>query len=240
VLETPSGRLSAYADGEPLPLDDAAPPAAHVAGEPLGAEDMPLVFGAAAGIDRGLRIRRAELLARPLGPLDPRLPATTASAARWGVGDPVGIASSYDGREAADAFTAVVIGVEGDTLVLDRPVPRAFGRARSIVYKRSLFFAQRQWRRRDDLMNKLYRLSAEYRVSAFLDDRLPATTAPIVETADVQLRDMAQLLAQIRAEAEGLEAAPPALPPKAARPGVGVEIITAPATPPRAPPTEKP
>ena len=87
-------------------------------------------------------------------------------------------------------------------------------------------------------MNRLYRLSAEYRVSAFLDDRLPATTAPIVETTDVQIRDMAQLLAQMRAEAEGFEAAPPALPPKSTAPGIGAVIVNAPAEPPRTLPAE--
>ncbi|MEQ1955817.1 hypothetical protein [Mesorhizobium sp. CN2-181] len=237
VLEAPSGRISAYADGVALPLDDAAPPAARIEGVPLGDEDMPLTFGR-AGNDREIRILRAELLGRPLGPVDPRLALTGATAARWAVGDPIGIASSYDAREATETFNAVVIAVEGDRLVLDRPLPRRFGRARSVVYKRSLFFAQRQWRRSDDLMNRMFRLSAEYRVSAFLDDRLPSTTAPIVESTDVQLRDMARTLAAQRAAAEGEEPPPPALPPRARTPGVYPEIITAPPYPPRAPDTE--
>jgi len=226
VLEAPTGRLTVYADGTPLPLDDSAPPAPQVSGQALGGEDMPLVLGNPGGNTRPLRIRRLELLARPLGPVDPRLPATTARADRWAIGDPVGLAKSYDGRETLDSFTAVVVGIEGDTLVLDRPVPRAYDRARTVVFKRALFFSQRQWRRRDDLMNRLYRLSAEYRISAFLDDRLPSNTAPIVEFPDVEIRDLSLHLAGLRAAEAGEEAVPP-LPPLSTHPGVTTEFVVA-------------
>ncbi|MEM0947943.1 MAG: hypothetical protein AAGK37_11085 [Pseudomonadota bacterium] len=233
VLEAPEGRFFAYVDGDPLPLDDAAAPLPRAAGQPLGEEEMTLTLGTSANNDRTLRVRRVELLGRPLGPVDPRLPNTTARADRWAVGDPVGLARSYDTREATDTFTAIVTAVEDDRLILDRPLPRSYDAARTVVFKRALFFSQRQWRRRDDLMNRLYRLSAEYRVSAFLEERIPATTAPIVETPDVEIFDLTRVLAGEAAAAEGASSASPPVPPRMDRPGVTTEFVVA--SPPSAP-----
>lgn len=225
VLDAASGEMNAFADGMPLPPDDAVVPAAPVPALPLAMEDMVLTFGDAGGIDRPMAIRRAELLGRPLGPMDPRLAETSAGGTRWQVGDPVGVVSNYDGRTANEPFTAIVIGIVGDQLLLDRPVPRDYGRARSVVFKRALFFAQRQWRRRDDLMNRMFRLSAEYRISAFLEDRLPSNTAPIVERPVVDVHDLSPLLAEIAAAEAGEPPPPPPLGPPHERPGVRSRIL---------------
>lgn len=234
TLLAPAGRLVAFADGLPLPPDDDAVPPAEVPGTPLGAEDMMLTFGDAGGIDRDIRIRRAELLARPLGPMDPRLALTGASASRWRIGDPVALVANYDGRSAAEPFTAVVIGTGDGALILDRPLPRSYARATTVVCKRVLFFAQRQWRRRDDLINRMYRLSAEYRVSAFLEDQLPATTAPIVERPEVDLRDLGPMLAAARAREAGDAPPPPAPGVRKTAPGVATELVISPPVPARA------
>lgn len=228
VLDAIAGGFRVWADG--VPLTTLAPGSltpVNTPGIPVGGDDMQLLFGGGAGASRPFRIRRAELLARPFGPLDPRMTATTASAARWQVGDPVGLANNSFLPQTTEPFNAVVIAIEGDDLILDRELPKTYSRSATVVFKRSLFFAQRQWRRRDDLMNRLFRLSVEYRVSAFLEDRVQSNSAPIVETTEVDVRDINLMLGERAAQLDGVEPIPP-LAPRHDRPGVHTEIVEPP------------
>jgi hypothetical protein len=115
-----------------------------------------------------------------------------------------------------EPFTATVVAVDGDTLFLDRPVQGDWPRGATMIFQRSLFFSQKQLRRRDDLMNKLYRIAIEYRVSAFLKERHPDISAALVETPIAHVREL------FRLQAEEQNPDDPAYParPASGRPGV--------------------
>ena len=226
------GLLDLFVDGIPAAPVPGVGAAAAAPGTPAGGSDMGLVLGDAAAPGNLLpyRIDHLHLHARPLGPPDPRARTALAPASAWGVGDPIALVHTEDGFSASgEAFRAVVTGIAGDLLILDRPVRGTWPQGATIVYRDSLFFAQRQIKRRDDFTNRLYRLTAEYRVSAFLDERFPGLSAPVVETTDVQTRGLAFLLA------EENDPAAPAYPlrPVSGRPGVATAISPSPDTPQR-------
>lgn len=180
-------------------------------------EDVVLTLGDPAGSDLDLEIRELMLDSRPLGPADPRLRRTGPAATWWAPGDPLVLAHSLDGYSATGpAFHGAVVAVTGDVLALDRPITGDFPRGSSIAHGGRLFMAARQLRRNDDLMNRLYRVALEYRVSAFLDDTRSGVSAPAVERPEVEVRELARLLAE---EANPLA---PAYPPRPAAGTVGV------------------
>lgn len=205
VLDASGGALSLYADGVPLvPLVAAA---AQPGATPAGGYDMQLVLGDPAGAALTLRILHLHLIGRPLGPIDPRFRGSLAAARSWSIGDPIALVRTENGFSGAgDAEIVTVIGVDGDSLLLDRPLVRTWPRASTLVYSRSLFAHQRQWRRHDDIMNNLYRLSVEYRVSSFLEDPLPAVSAPLVERPEVEVFDLTRRRAE--RDAAGTERRP--------------------------------
>lgn len=183
--------VSLFVEGALLDLTTAPP------GRPPGGADMDLVIGDGNGTPVAFVVSHVQFHGRPLGPLDPKLRSSTAPASAWSVGDPVCLSSSEDGVTAVgDPFAATVVAVAGDELTLDRPVQGRFRRRSTLVYERALFFSQRQLRRQDDLMNQLYRICIEYRVSTFLDERFPSVSAPLVEITEVELRDLARLAAE--------------------------------------------
>jgi len=102
---------------------------------------------------------------------------------------------------------------------LDRPVTETFRRGSSIAHQGRLFIAQRQLRRNDDLMNRLCRVVLEYRVSAFLDDTRSSVTAPLVERPEVELRELARLLAE---QADPLD---PSYPPRPGPARIGISTV---------------
>lgn len=194
VVDARLRRTTAFVDGQPVETPSDPGAAATAAGGP----GMDLILGDPDSAPVEFAIRHLAVHGRPLGPADPKLRLTTSPARAWAVGDPIAIARSDDGvTVTGPAFAATVAAVDDDGVTLDRPVVGDWPRAGSLVYKRGLFFAQRQLRRSDDLMNRLYRLSAEYRVSAFLDERYPSVSAPLVETTEVDLRDLARLEAEL-------------------------------------------
>lgn len=183
-------------------------------------EDLLLVLGDPGGADLDLRIGQVAVHGRPLGPADPRQRTRGPSSVTWVTGDPLFLGRSRDGfTTTPPKFGGHVLAVEGDVLRLDRPVPEAFPRGASLAHQGALFFAQRQFRRNDDLMNRLYRVALEYRVSAFLDDTAAAVTAPLVEIPEVDVRELARLLAE-QADPEA-----PDLPPRPAAASVGVTAV---------------
>ncbi len=193
IADARSGAVALFLDGQPLPADPATP----APGTPAGGHDMTLTLGDPGGATTGFRVTHLHLLGRPAGPVDPQLRRSTARATDWTIGDPIVLARSDDGYSVTgDTFGAVVVGVTGDTLQLDRPVPGDWLRGTTLVLKRSLFAFQKQLRRRDDLMNTLYRITLEYRVSTYLEDRVPGVSAPLAEITDVQVRDLARQLAE--------------------------------------------
>ena len=141
--------------------------------------------------------------ARPVGPPDPRLRLAAAPASAWSPGDPFVLARSADGvTTVGDGVAASVVGVQGDRSCSTGPSRRPSPAAGSIAYRRSEFFSQRTLRRSDDLMNQLYRICAEYRVSTVLDELDGGVTAPLAEIVDTQVRDFARLAAELAAPGE--------------------------------------
>jgi hypothetical protein len=217
LVSAMDGRTRVFVDGVL-----GAPPEDFVAGAPApgspsGGTDMELLLGDPDGVAPTLRILHLQLHARPLGPTDPRLRDSLAGAETWRAGEPLTLARSSTGYSSeGEAFTATVVAIHGDRLVLDRPVQGDWPLAETLVYQRGLFFAQKQFRRRDDFMNQVYRVTVEYRVSAFLHQHRPAISAPLVEEYETNIRVLDRVLAE--------EASPeaPAYPPRPATGGLGV------------------
>jgi hypothetical protein len=158
-----------------------------------------------------LLVQYVHLHGAPVGPPDPRLRLAAAPASAWSPGDPFVLARSTDGVSAVgDGVAAAVLGVQGDRVLLDRPVQAAFPRAGTIAYRRTEFFSQRMLRRSDDLMNQLYRISAEYRVSTVLDELEAGLSSPLVESVDLQVRDFARLAAELASPGEPVFSGRPA------------------------------
>jgi len=191
LADAGTGSVALFLDGVPAGAPDGTP----TPGPPAGGAGMLLRLGDAAGIAPAVTVEHLHLAGRPLGPPDPRSRAGIAPATAWAPGEPVTLARTEDGvTTTGTSFTATVSAVDGDELTLDRPVAGSFPRAATLVFSRALFFSQRQLRRQDDLLNRLYRMSAEYRVSSFLDERFAGVSAPLAETAEVDLRDLTRSL----------------------------------------------
>ncbi|MBN9686046.1 MULTISPECIES: hypothetical protein [unclassified Corallococcus] len=61
------------------------------------------------------------------------------------------------------------------------PVEGAWARGRTLVFQEECFFFQPQLRRRDDLLNHLYRCCVDSRVSALMDEPNARATARLVD-----------------------------------------------------------
>ncbi|GAB5895175.1 hypothetical protein [Mycolicibacterium mageritense] len=209
ALDSRRGALRISVDGEQVGDGGVSP-----AGRPVGGPGMRLVLGPPPGAPQNqsnLAVQHVHLHGAPVGPPDPRLRPAAAPAAAWSPGDPFVLARSTDGvTTVGDGVAATVLGVQGDRVLLDRPVQAAFPRTDSIAYRRSEFFSQRALRRSDDLMNQLYRMSAEYRVSTVLDELEAGISSPLVESVDLQVRDFARLAAELGAPGEPVFSGRPA------------------------------
>jgi hypothetical protein len=80
-----------------------------------------------------------------------------------------------------------VLSVEEGVVHLDRPLEQAYARGTGFAFTRTAFIQQRQLKRRDDLMNRLYRLSATYRVSTLLEDTSTSVAGSLVLDPQVEL-----------------------------------------------------
>jgi len=186
-----SGALQLFLDGESQPLGTPAAtptPPTLAPGIPTASRDMPLVLGNPAGNPLSLTVTSLHLLAEPLGPVDPSLRTSLASASRFRPGDVLTLATSEDGyRAGKQRFTGIVVSSEGDSLTLARPVQGHWPRGRTLVFQDELFFFQTHFRRKDDLLNHLYRCSVDYRVSAQLEVPTAHTSARLVERPEVEV-----------------------------------------------------
>jgi hypothetical protein len=186
----PDGAITLSWDGEGQRLDDAqATPVQPTAGvgRPSAGTDMRLVLGGGGGapaLPRGITISHVHVHREPLGPLDPKLRTAVAGAGKLRPGDMIALASSDDGWHVGDArAAALVIETSGNQVFLTKPVGNAFRRGSTLVYMDECFFFQTAVKRRDDLMNRLYHCSVDYRVSALLEDPSTRTTAVLVREA---------------------------------------------------------
>jgi hypothetical protein len=219
LVDAAAGLVRVGAEGAtPADADDPAPGPTAVGGD----DDVVLRLGDPSGGALELTLVDVAVHARPVGQADPRLRTRGPASVRWPPGAAVYLGTSDDGfTTRGGEFLAYVLGVDGDRLLLDRAAPDDFPRARTLAHQGALFVSQRQLRRSDDLMNRIYRIAVEYRVSAFLDDVAATVAAPLVEVPEVDVRELARLLA---AEA----GAPPPRSPASARVGVGSVVLPGP------------
>jgi len=188
----PDGAIGLAWEGEAQRLDDPqatpAPPVAGI-GRPAAGHDMVLALGggAAAPLPRPISISHVHLVREPVGPIDPRLRRSITTAAQLRPGDMIALASSDDGWHLGDLRSlALVVDVSGDRVFLSRPAG-AHRRGRTLAYQDEAFFYQVAVKRRDDLMNRLYHCSVDYKVSALLEDPSTRTTAVLVREAIADL-----------------------------------------------------
>jgi hypothetical protein len=181
-----TGVLGLAWDGDPQRLDDPlatpTPPVAYPGVPAMGA-DMVLAIGGGGGaaLPNPVAISHLHIFKEPYGPIDPKLRTSVASAARLRPGDMIAVASSDDGWHVGETKSlALVESVAGKTVTLTRPISGAFGRGRALVYQDECFFFQTAVKRRDDLMNRLYHTSVDYRVSALLEDPVARTSTTLV------------------------------------------------------------
>lgn len=177
-------RLRLALDGEP------AAEARRADGVLPGGSDMILSVGRAAapGNPGPMALDHLALSARPGGPLDPQLRASSRSAQQWPIGARLALSPSADGlTPGTEAVTATVVDIDGDELVLDRPISRDLAPGGTLVFSQAWFLKQKQFRRKDDLLNHLFRFCGDFRVSALLDDEQPLNPAPLVRRPRVRV-----------------------------------------------------
>lgn len=183
LVDATAGRLAVFADGSAAVGRSTGPSV------PAGGPDMELRLGAATS-SRPVTLGHVQVHARPLGPLDHRHRAATATADRWRPGEPLTLVRTEDGfTPRGTPFSAVVVRVEGPTLHLDRPVAGTWPRHDTAVASRLVFSQQTGVRRRDDLASHLTRVSLEHTVSGFVEPDGSAAGARLVEALDVRVLD---------------------------------------------------
>jgi len=187
TLVAETGIIALAWSGERQRLDDplvTPVPATAAPGVPTTGADMRLVLGGgpAAQLPHPIAVSHVHLLREPYGPLDPALRVSIAGAARLRPGDMLTLTSSDDGWRAGQSTSAgLVTDVQGNRVLLTRPVRGAFPRGRSLAYEDECFFFQTAVKRRDDLMNQLYHCSVDYKVSALLEDPTTRASAVLVQ-----------------------------------------------------------
>lgn len=191
------GTVELYLDGLPQPGDAlAATPPTTSTGLPFAGNDMIFTVGDRAGNALSFDVAWAHLLAEPSGAVDPRLRRSIAGPSQWPAGRRITLASAEDGRSPGKMrHDARVVSVEGDVLTLAPPLQGDWPRGRTIVFAEEHFLQQQHIRRKDDLLNHIYRATGEYRVSALLEDDVVESAVPVVEIAEVELHAAAPVRA---------------------------------------------
>lgn len=192
AVDAREGRIRMWHEGVPQNLGDAfATPAAPIVqpGRSPMAPDMRVTLGSLAGnLPRAVVVSHLHVSREPLGPLDPRLRGSLTRADQLRPGDTLSLAVTRDGyRVSDDRALAIVVDVDGDEVTLNRTLPVAFARKSTLAFQEQCFFHQTGVKRRDDLVNRLYHTSFDYRLSALLDDPLDATSAALVLTTREEL-----------------------------------------------------
>lgn len=186
-LSTDTGAVTLWLDGIAQRLDDAfatqTPPVVAGPAATSAGTSMRVVVGGEAGQPRPLSVTHLHLVREPHGALDPRLRQSLTRAGRLRPGDVIALATSGDGWQLGDdRLLALVAAVEGDAVTLTRPLADPLRRGQAIAFQEDCFFFQTALKRRDDLMNRLYHCSIDYRVSALLEDPQARATAALVLT----------------------------------------------------------
>jgi hypothetical protein len=181
------GTAQNLANGAETPVPPTLAP-----GRPPSGAGLQVRLGSPDGTAVPFVLGYVHLLGAPLPCQDPRLRGSVAKANEFQPGDYIALGESDNGvliRDTAEGFH--VRSVVGDTLALDRPVTGFWRRGTTLVHGRCCFLHQRAVKRRDDLMNRLYRYCVTYRVSTWLDDPVPAIFSGLVSEPVVEVNPLA-------------------------------------------------
>jgi hypothetical protein len=186
-----TGQIESWVDGEAR-APGALPEPVVGQGRLLGGSDMQLSIGASgAGNPLPIDVRHAHLFSEPLGAFDVRLRASLASVRQFVPGQRLRLARSEDGYSPGqERAETTVVSIDGDTLTIFPAVEDQWPRGRTLLFADELFLQQVELRRRDDLLNQLYRLSVDYRIAALLESDFPEASAPLVELPVVDVRTL--------------------------------------------------
>jgi hypothetical protein len=192
-LSAETGAIQLWFDGAAQRLDDTvatpAPPVPAGPGRTAAGTDLTVALGSAIAQPRPFSVTHLHLYREPVGPIDPRLRTSVTRAAQLRPGDAIAVTPSPDGWQGEDSRgQALVVAVDGDRVTLSGPISGAFARGNALVFADECFFFQTALRRRDDLMNRLYHCSVDYKVSALLEDPAARTTAALVLTTREDVR----------------------------------------------------
>jgi hypothetical protein len=188
AVDGSTGLVELWVDGEArAPGSEPEPEAGE--GSPLGGSDMVLTVGGGPGNPLPIAVRHLHVFAEPLGAFDPRLRTSLAGGRHFVPGQRLRLATTEDGfSPGKERAETTVVAVDGDTLTVFPEVEGSWPRGRTLLFAEELFLQQVDLRRRDDLLNQLYRLSADYRIAALLESDFPEASAPLVEVPEVDVR----------------------------------------------------
>lgn len=193
VAQSGPGVVSIAIDGTAQDLangEETPSPAVAAAGAFAVADDLSIQLGNAAGNPAPFELDHVHLQSAPVPALDPRLRASANAASQFRPGDHIALGDSDRGLLPIGQVEAFYVrSVAGDTVALDRPIRKHWTR-RTLVHARDCFVQQREVKRRDDLMNRLYRYSVGYRVSTFLEQADTAITGGLVIMPMVDVEPM--------------------------------------------------
>jgi hypothetical protein len=192
LVDASAGTIVLSIEGEPQRRDDAAstpvPPVVAPLSTSTAAPDMVLTLGGATGNPLGFALSHVHVVAAPVGALDPSLRRSVHGGSRLQPGDPLTLARCDDGfRPSGMRSENMVASVDGDVIQLIRPVSGSFRCGQTLAFRDESFFFQTSIKRRDDLLNHLYRASIDYRVSALIEDERALPSAPLVESSMVDV-----------------------------------------------------
>ncbi|APR75704.1 Hypothetical protein A7982_01050 [Minicystis rosea] len=189
-VDASTGAIELYVDGvlvPPLPLPYPQP--IRATGTFAAGYDMTLTVGH-AGNPITMGVHHAHLFSEPLGAFDPRLRTTLTPAGRFAPGMRVRVAETEDGvRPGTRRMETTIVAVDAGNgrLTVSPAIVGSWPRARTLLFGEEYFVQQASVRRRDDLLNNLYRFTVDYRVSALLDDQTTLAPQPAVETAEIEV-----------------------------------------------------
>ncbi|MES2639555.1 MAG: hypothetical protein V4850_08715 [Myxococcota bacterium] len=164
------------------------PPGA-VRAAPAGTFDLALALGGAGGV--GVTVWHLHVAGTPMAAPSADNRRLVWGASRLQPGDSVHLADTRDGAiPSGRRFDARIRSVVGSVVELDRPVPEAWSKRSTLVHGEEFFFQQLRLSRKDDLLNHLFRVSIDYRVSAWLDERLPETSPALVLEPRLRVNDL--------------------------------------------------
>jgi hypothetical protein len=182
-VDASTGVIELFVDGVPITPTQSTP----ATGTFAAGYDMTLTVGATNN-PLTIGVQHLHLFSEPLGAFDARLRRTITPAGHFAPGMRVRIAETEDGvRPGTRRMETTITAVDAGTgaLTVSPAIVGNWSRAGTLLFGEEYFVQQASARRRDDLVNNLYRFTVDYRVSALLEDPTVLAPQPAVETTEV-------------------------------------------------------